>query len=263
MIKRNFALCVALGVCVMLACAKNDDCDHGDMDSNCSYSEQRVFDYMLFVESWDGSFCSDGCCVMPDIGTKARIGFSIHGMWPEYFDDNYPACCSSNITREMIDETLDNNPAMRDMLHVNWPAMKKCRFVRYETEKHGTCASAVYGEDEAGLLNYWTAIIKLANKFDHEKALSLAGITPSDKTMYKTSEIREAIAAKVGAKVNVACLSSSSVLDEVRVCVKRPTDYHEMINPVIFDCPNPENSCDDKIYYLPVPEIPSGGGCKD
>jgi len=266
MVNRGIAYGIVLilgSSCFLMCMARKGECQHGDMDSNCTYSEQRVFDYMLFVESWDGSFCSDGCCVMPDISATPRIGFSVHGMWPEYFNDDYPACCSSDLTREMIDKTLEKNTDIRDMLNVYWPALKKCRFVRYETEKHGTCASAVYGATEDGLVNYWTAILKLANKFDHEKALANAGIIPSNTTRYKLSEVRRAISNQVGYDVNVVCLNDPTTIDEVRVCVKRPTNIREMLNPVVFDCPNPDYSCNDKVLLLPIPDIPKGGGCTD
>jgi len=242
--------------------AKKGECQHGDMDSNCSYSSQRTFDYMLFVESWDGSFCSDGCCILPDTGASVKLGFSVHGLWPEYYDNDYPSCCSSNITRDMIDNLLERNTEVREMLNTHWPALKRCRFVRYETEKHGTCAAAVYGATENGLIDYWTAIVKLSSRFDHEKALASAGIVPSETTLYKLSEVQSAINRYVGAKVNVAC-QSGNIIDEVRVCVKRPTNAREMLNPVVFNCPNPEDSCDSKVYFLPVPNVPSGGGCKN
>jgi len=263
MVNRSVVYAVVLSCLSLAVCAGHKgDCDHGDMDSNCTYTEQPLFDYMLFVKSWDGSFCSDGCCVKPDASGTVNIGFSVHGMWPEYFDDTYPACCTSNLTREMIDETLEKHSDLRAMLDIHWPALKKCRFVRYETEKHGSCAAAVYGANEDGLVNYWTAILKLSQKYDYERALSNAGIVPSDVTKYKISEVRQALHNHVGYKINVVC-QDPGIIDEVRVCVKRPTNIREMINPVVFDCPNADNSCDDKVLFLPLPNVPSGGGCKN
>ena len=73
------------------------------MEANCEYTEQRLFDYMLFVQTWQGSFCADGCCTVPQRGVVPPTGFSIHGLWPEYRDGTYPSCCRGNVTRALID----------------------------------------------------------------------------------------------------------------------------------------------------------------
>jgi len=265
MIDSKFVLSIALimgSFCFLMSNGRKNDCQRGDMDSNCTYTEQREFDYMLFVESWDGLFCADGCCVMPDTGASVRVGFSVHGMWPQYNDGSWPSCCTSDVTREMIDKTLEKNKEIREMLNVYWPAFKRCRFVRYETEKHGTCALSVYGATEQGLIDYWTAVVKLANKFDYQSALASAGIVPSNSTMYTTSQVRKVIGKHVGATVNIAC-QNGNIIDEVRICLKKPTNAQEMINPVIFDCPSQDTSCGDKVFLFALPDVPYGGGCKN
>ena len=55
-----FAVLVAAGTVVTAR-----SCDNGNMNSMCNYTEQRPWDYMMFVQSWQGTFCQDGCCKLP------------------------------------------------------------------------------------------------------------------------------------------------------------------------------------------------------
>jgi len=254
------ALLIVLGSCCVAARMNVTSCQYGDMEANCDYKKQKTFDYMNFVQTWGGYFCADGCCRAPATSSGFHLGFGVHGMWPEYLDNDYPSCCTSNFTRKMIDRTLENNPEIRKQLDEYWPALKKCRFVRYETEKHGTCAAAAYGQSEASLVNYWTAVVNLRKRWDFERALATAGITPSKSTMYSLKTIRNVLKSTVGHTINVIC-DSGNIIEEVRVCVQRPTDVTTMVNPVPFDCPIIDNSCNDKVLLLPVPSIPTTGGC--
>ena len=256
-----FTAFLVMGVCCVVEASNLTSCEHGDLDANCTYTKQRTFDYMHFVQSWDGLFCDDGCCRLPATSSPVKLGFTVHGMWPEYNDGSFPSCCKSSFTSKLIDETLEKNSEIRTLLDQYWPALKRCHFVRYETEKHGSCAASVYGETESGLVNYWTAIVKLRAKWDFERALESAGIVPSKSTQYSLKTIRSVLKEQVGYNVNVAC-DSGNLLQEIRVCVKRPTDARTLVNPEPFDCPVAETSCREKVYLLPIPSIPSGGGCK-
>lgn len=255
--KTLFAV-LALAAC----CCRAGDCPHGDMEANCVYTPQRLFDYMLFVQTWQGSFCADGCCTVPQRGVVPPTGFSIHGMWPEYTDGTYPSCCRSNVTRKLIDRAIAQDPHLRVALDTYWPAVKRCRFVRYETEKHGTCAAAVYGGNETGMQNYWRAAIALRRRFDVEKELALAGVVPSATTLYGTESVRRALSKTIGHRVNVVC-QSGTTLDEVHICVDRPRTPAQLLSPIVIDCPTQDTSCNAKIKLLPRPVLRTTGGCKD
>jgi len=247
-----FAL-AAVGVAI-------ESCQHGDMDAGCKFHDQDDWVYMVFVASWLGSFCSDGCCKLPAGVSTQYHSFTMHGMWPNYAGKDYPSCCTSPYTRENLDAAIQNDKSLRQRLNEQWPALKRCKFVRYETEKHGTCASTVYNGTK-GFLDYWEAALNILDRYDLLSALRRKGITPSDSVLYKESEIKDAIESVVGAKVNIHCATGDSkTLSEVRICLKRPTNAAERKNPVPYDCPRTETSCSTKgIYLRTIPEMESGG----
>ena len=254
---------VALAVATLFAATArgNDDCQHGDMDPNCTYKAQRTFDYMYFVQSWQGTFCADGCCIVPTSSSGFQPGFGIHGMWPQYTGGAYPTCCQSNLTDSTIDSAMAHNPQMRKLFATYWPALKKCGFVRYETQKHGTCAAAVYGSNETAVVNYWTGVINLRRRWDLLRALQMNGIVPSQTALYSTDLVREVLRQTVGYDVNLAC-SKPPLLDEVRICIKTPRTASQQRNPVAFNCPDADASCGSNVMLLPVPKMATQEGCE-
>lgn len=232
------------------------------MEANCEYTEQRLFDYMLFVQTWQGSFCADGCCTVPQRGVVPPTGFSIHGLWPEYRDGTYPSCCRGNVTRALIDRALAQDPRLRTALDTYWPAVKRCRFVRYETEKHGSCAAAVYGGNEPGMQAYWRAALALRRRWDLERALGYAGVVPSATTRHSAAAVRRALSKHVGHRVNIVCMAGTAI-DEVHICVDRPRTAAQLSSPVVIDCPTEDTSCNSKVLLLPRPTLRTTGGCTD
>jgi len=245
---------------IAAVCAALESCQHGDMDANCKFRDQDDWVYMVFVASWLGSFCSDGCCKLPAGVTSQYKTFTMHGMWPNYAGKDYPSCCTSPYTRENLDSAIQNDKQLRQRLNEQWPALKRCKFVRYETEKHGTCASTVYNGTK-GFLDYWQAALNVLDRYDLLSALRKKGITPSNSVLYKESEIKAAIESTVGAKVNIHCATGDTkTLSEVRICLKRPTNANERKYPVPYDCPRVETSCSTKgIYLREIPEMEQGG----
>jgi len=253
---RSFAF-VLVSVLAVLASAS---CQHGDMDANCKFRNQDDWVYMVFVASWLGSFCSDGCCKLPAGVTSQYHAFTMHGMWPNYAGKDYPSCCTSPYTRANIDAAIQNNADLRRRLNEQWPALKRCKFVRYETEKHGTCASTVYN-GTTGFLDYWEAALNVLDRYDLLAALRKYSITPSNSVLYKVADVKAAIEKAVGATVNIHCATDNSkVLSEVRICLKRPTNAEERKRPVPYNCPRTETSCSSKgIYLREIPHLEQGG----
>lgn len=244
-----FAVLVAAGTVVTAR-----SCDNGNMNSMCNYTEQRPWDYMMFVQSWQGTFCQDGCCKLPAGVAAVHAGFTIHGMWPNYYGPTYPSCCASPFTHEAIDAALATDPALKAALDVNWPAFKKCEFIHYETEKHGTCAADVYN-GTTGLADYWAAAMGLLLRWDMAAVLAKAGIVPSATSAYTVAEIQAAVRGAVGATVNLACDSSNPrLLAEIRMCLRRPQTLREKYSPVPIDCPDATTNC--KASHVELPPLP-------
>lgn len=244
------------------AVAAAQSCDSGNMNSMCNYTEQRPWDYMMFVQTWQGTFCRDGCCKLPAGVAAVHPGFTIHGMWPNYYGPGYPSCCAGAVTHAAIDAALAASPELKAALDVNWPAFKKCEFVHYETEKHGTCAVDVYN-GTTGLQDYWSAAMGLLLRWDMAAVLARAGIVPSATNVYTVADIKAAVHDAVGATVNLACDSANPrLLAEIRMCLRRPQTLREKFSPVPIDCPDITNNCKASHVELPpLPVFKPGDGC--
>jgi len=238
-------------------------CQKGDMDSGCKYTDQEDWAYMIMVESWPGSFCDDGCCHLPADVTQTPTGFTMHGMWPQYEGKDYPSCCESPYTRTNILNTIFNDKAIKAELDTHWPSLKRCKFVLYETEKHGTCAATVYNGTR-GYIDYWRAAMNVFKHYDLSAALRKAGIVASATQYYSEADIKAAIEPVIGAKVNLHCATGNTkLLSEIRICLQRPRTEAEKLNPVPFNCPRLETSCSPKRILLPPLGKLTPGTCLD
>ncbi|PSS09588.1 Ribonuclease [Actinidia chinensis var. chinensis] len=82
---------------------------------------QREFDYFVLSLLWPGTLCrgthhccsSNACCR----GSNAPTEFTIHGLWANYNDDTWPACCTGpNFDVKEISTLLD-------ALEKYWPSL--------------------------------------------------------------------------------------------------------------------------------------------
>ncbi|WCJ37283.1 ribonuclease 2 [Euphorbia peplus] len=91
------------------------------MNEVSARSAQREFDYFKLALQWPGTYCqrtrhccsSNACCH----GSNAPSLFTIHGLWPDYNDGTWPACC----TRSSFDEKEISS--LSDALHKYWPSL--------------------------------------------------------------------------------------------------------------------------------------------
>ncbi|KAK2966609.1 hypothetical protein RJ640_025294 [Escallonia rubra] len=82
---------------------------------------QREFDYFVLALQWPGTFCrrtrqccsSNACCR----GANTPSEFTIHGLWPDYNDGSWPACC----TRSSFD--VKEIATLREALEKYWPSL--------------------------------------------------------------------------------------------------------------------------------------------
>ncbi|XP_011628780.1 ribonuclease 2 [Amborella trichopoda] len=82
---------------------------------------QREFDYFLLALQWPGTICqrthhccsSNACCRRSSSPTE----FTIHGLWVDYNDGSWPACCG----RSDFDE--NKITALIGTLEKYWPSL--------------------------------------------------------------------------------------------------------------------------------------------
>eukprot|EP00727_Mastigamoeba_balamuthi_P009126 m51a1_g4836 hypothetical protein (465) ;mRNA; r:212539-214979 len=236
-------------------------CSFGSMDARCSYTEQSDWSYMMFTVSWPGVFCADGCCRNPQ-GAHVASDFTIHGLWPNYAGNSYPSCCQTEFSDDDLTNLINSDASLRRDLNTYWPALKKCHFVQYEFDKHGSCATASTYSGDNGLRDYLEAALYLRQKWDLLSALGDAGIRPGN-TKYKPTAVLAALQRYTGTRVRLHCdRANPRALSEVRLCVKK-MDSGSRAKPELIDCPalsNDAEGCAKAGITLPkVPAITASG----
>ncbi|KAL7201247.1 hypothetical protein ACSBR1_033036 [Camellia fascicularis] len=201
--------------------------------------EQREFDYFVLALQWPGTFCrrthhccsSNGCCR----GSNSPTEFTIHGLWSNYNDGTWPACCTgSNFDIKEISTLLD-------ALEKYWPSLScgssstchggKGLFWAHETsrrlsasdyccwpfacsifEKHGTCSSPVIRDE----YDYFLTTLNVYFKYNVTNVLNEAGYVPSNSEKYPLGGIISAIENAFHATPLVVC--SDGAVEELRLC---------------------------------------------
>ncbi|KAA8543594.1 hypothetical protein F0562_021660 [Nyssa sinensis] len=182
--------------------------------------KQREFDYFALALQWPGTFCrktrhccsSNGCCR----GSNAPTEFTIHGLWPDYNDGTWPACCTgSNFDVKEIS-------TLRDALEKYWPSLScsssstchggKGLFWAHEWEKHGTCSFPVFRDE----YSYFLTTLNVYFKYNVTKVLNEAGYVPSNSEKYPLGGIISAIQNAFQATPSLIC--SGDAVQELRLC---------------------------------------------
>ncbi|XP_078434468.1 ribonuclease 2 [Wolffia australiana] len=183
----------------------------------------REFDYFLLSLQWPGTFCrrtrhccpSNGCC-------KRSVDleeFTIHGLWPNYNDGTWPACCNN-----VFYDPKKISPLI-GKLSKYWPTLScspsstchggKGLFWAHEWEKHGTCSSPVL-QDE---YSYFSTTLDLYFKYNITKVLTSAGFSSSNDDKYKLAEVSTAIKNATGGTPWLVC--SHDFVQELRLCLHK------------------------------------------
>jgi ribonuclease T2 len=95
-----------------------------------------VFDFYVLALSWSPGFCARDQRGSPQCDAGRRLGFVVHGLWPQY-ERGYPSNCAADrgAPRSAIEQTGDLYPD---------PGL-----ARHEWRTHGTCSglspSAYFG----------------------------------------------------------------------------------------------------------------------
>ncbi|XP_072973926.1 ribonuclease 2-like [Typha angustifolia] len=187
--------------------------------SSSEASSQREFDYFVLALQWPGTICqnthhccsSNGCC-----RSDSLPWFTIHGLWENYDDGSWPACCShSSFDMKKISSLIPT-------LEKYWPSLYcsssslcyggKGPFWAHEWEKHGTCSYPVI-QDE---YSYFSTTLDLYFKYNITSILCSAGIEAANGERYPLGDIVATIKKSFGATPLLACKHGS--LRELKLC---------------------------------------------
>lgn len=89
------------------------------------------FDYYVMALSWNASWCErEGDARGADqCGSEHDLGFTLHGLWPQYEDDGWPAYCRTSHR----DPSRRDTAAMADIMGSGGLAW-------HQWKKHGRCS---------------------------------------------------------------------------------------------------------------------------
>lgn len=225
------------------------------------FKGQREFDYFKLSLQWPGTVCrgtrhccsSNGCCR----GSYSPREFTIHGLWPDYNDGTWPACCAKS------DFDVKEITTLRDALEKYWPSYscsltstcsgKKGLFWAHEWEKHGTCSSPVVKDE----YSYFLTTLNVYFKYNVTEVLNEAGYVPSNSEKYPMGGIVSAIQNAFHATPELSC--SKGAVEELRLCLYKdfkPRDCAIGRSSSQSDMISSKNSCPK---YVSLPERVSLG----
>ncbi|MCD7473524.1 Ribonuclease 2 [Datura stramonium] len=180
---------------------------------------QREFDYFKLSLLWPGTACrnttrccsSNACC-----RSNSPSVFTIHGLWPDYNDGTWPACCSgSKFDKKKIS-------ALLKPLRKYWPSFScaptstcnhgKGTFWAHEWEKHGTCSYPVFLDE----YQYFLMTLNVYFQYNVTGVLFEAGYVPSNSEKYPLGGIISAIQNAFHATPELIC--SGDAVEELRIC---------------------------------------------
>lgn len=161
-----------------------------------SADEPGKFDYYAVALSWSPSYCAtrndpDQCA------TGRRLGFVLHGLWPQY-ERGYPENCST--------EKLPRH--VKDQYSALFPSE---RLAEHEWKKHGSCS----GLDPAGYF-------MLSGKLKNQVAIPRAFQQPTSPVRVSYGEFVQAFKAANPQMQQYSvlpfCAAGGRYLREVHVC---------------------------------------------
>ncbi|GAB2226365.1 hypothetical protein Droror1_Dr00022169 [Drosera rotundifolia] len=227
-----------------------------------SNSQQREFDYFALALQWPGTVCrgtrhccsSNACCRRSNDLNE----FTIHGLWPDYNDGTWPACCSNS----RFD--IKKISTLHDALNHYWPSMScsspstchghKGSFWAHEVtvnqqlyQKHGTCSYPVIRDE----YDYFLRTLNVYFKYNVTSVLNEAGYVPSNSEKYPLGGIVSAIENAFHATPLLVC--SKDAIEELHLC------YYKNFEP--RDCAHSsKSSCPDYVSLPAKTSWTSGTG---
>ncbi|XP_019259560.1 PREDICTED: ribonuclease 2-like isoform X3 [Nicotiana attenuata] len=180
---------------------------------------QRQFDYFKLSLLWPATACrnttrccsSNACC-----RSNSPSEFTIHGLWADYNDGTWPACCSGpQFDKKEISTLL--KPLRKYWPSFSCEAVSNCHhgkgtFWAHEWEKHGTCSYPVVHDE----YEYFLTTLNVYFKYNVTGVLFEAGYVPSNSEKYPLGGIISAIQNAFHATPELIC--SGDDVEELRIC---------------------------------------------
>lgn len=189
------------------------------------------FDFYELVTQWAITECSDGTFTC----SADWAFFTLHGLWPQDADGDYPCNCGS---QPFAPSSLA--PIQADMDKF-WPSLNGpgATFWAHEWDKHGTCASTFTSQ-----LAFFNGTLALLKKYDIVAALGAAGIVPSNTKGFTKSAFGAALKAAFGATAEITCDAKGNI-SGATMCISKAG--------VAMACPsNVKPACSASTVYLPA-----------
>lgn len=185
---------------------------------------QSDYQIMQYVAQWPPTVCIVENCVLEKITNK----FSLHGLWPanaagrslnESTEDYSSA-------RQKINDLMNAHPKLKTNLTIVWPNLlgrddaRDKNFWAGQWSKHGSCS-----ESTVSLLDYFSRAANVIRDGEIYRHLRAAGITASNHTTIKRTDIITVLYPLVGHKKNVYIRCSNNgthaLLKEIIFCLDK------------------------------------------
>merc|ERR1719440_2184148 len=237
MLRISVAIILAAVAVGVVQASMMSTCYSGECQTNPEWN------YSLYVTRWPGTYTQDK---VPSYVNS----FTIHGIWPTLYDNDYPCNCKGP---QFNATTLD--PILQPLREAwyDFDGPNSTGLWSHEWDKHGNCAC------DAGLsfltdeLQFFNMGITLHTNIPTMEYLSKAGINPSNTKDYNVTEILQHITDAVGTTPVIECAyqNHQSQLSRVAYCLDK--------NFKVMDCPScivnqykKSANCDQFVY---IPDI--------
>lgn len=204
----------------------------GELRGACESPVSMFFALIARVSCRAITECMDGVFKC----NAKNLFFTMHGLWPERNDGNYPCTCT--------DQTFDVSKvkSIEDELNTYWPSLNgpSDSFWKHEYEKHGTCAEDVFPDE----FSFFNGTLALRAQYDAVTALAAAGLRPSNSKGFTLPAFRKAMTAAYGTYPAVSCDQSGNI-EGVTWCISK--------NLTAIACPSATaDDCSASTLYLPA-----------
>jgi ribonuclease T2 len=159
------------------------------------------FDYYALALSWSPSYCATNGKRDPNqCGSGRRLGFVLHGLWPQY-ENGYPQSCS----REPLPDPL------RRKYEGIYPSPK---LIGHEWKKHGTCSGLAPEQ-----------YLAMSARLKDAVVVPAAYRAPDQPVRVTTAQFKETFRAANPKLADGAivpfCSGAGRFLREIRVCYRK------------------------------------------